>query len=171
MVANFEKEMTLGDCDAQIVRYTGVVHDFTNPQAGRNLKSGSAYDADADARAALAVKNFLAEMFEDEAPMAKIPEKKDIVLPKGVPDKVLKVLKQVDDKGTALDGYEGGRTFGNYERLLPQTDKDGKKIRYREWDVNPLKPNVNRGPERMVTGSDGSAWFTADHYRTFIKIR
>jgi guanyl-specific ribonuclease Sa len=29
---------------------------------------------------------------------------------------------------------------------------------------------VDRGAERLVTGSDGSAWFTADHYRTFLLI-
>ena len=27
------------------------------------------------------------------------------------------------------------------------------------------------GPERLVTGSDGSAYYTDDHYKTFKKIR
>ena len=70
-----------------------------------------------------------------------------------------------------MQGYEGGRTFGNFERNLPMSDGQGRRIRYREWDVNPLRPGVNRGPERLVTGSDGSAYFTDDHYRTFKKIR
>ncbi len=93
------------------------------------------------------------------------------VLPKGVPEKVGKVLKHIDEKGEAPPGYQGGRTFLNVEKLLPQTDAKGRRIKYREWDVNPLKPGVNRGPERLVTGSNGSAYYTADHYKSFKKIR
>ena len=92
-------------------------------------------------------------------------------IPKGVPEKVMKILKYVDDHEAAMDGYEGGRTFGNFEKRLPQTDGKGQRIKYREWDVNPLKPGVNRGAERLVTGSDGSAHYTDDHYSTFKKIR
>jgi guanyl-specific ribonuclease Sa len=91
--------------------------------------------------------------------------------PRGVPEKALKVLKYIDKEGTAPPGYEGGRTFLNVEKLLPQTDGKGRRIKYREWDVNPLKPGVNRGPERLVTGSDNSAYYTGDHYKTFKKIR
>jgi ribonuclease T1 len=88
-----------------------------------------------------------------------------------VPEKVLKVLAYVDEHDKAMDGYEGGRHFGNFEKVLPQTDAKGRKLQYREWDVNPLRKGVNRGPERLVTGSDGSAWYTADHYKTFNKVR
>jgi guanyl-specific ribonuclease Sa len=91
--------------------------------------------------------------------------------PKGVPDKVLKVLEYVDKHGAAMEGYEGGRSFGNFERRLPQTDDKKRRIKYREWDVNPLRPRVNRGPQRLITGSDGSAYYTDDHYDTFKKIR
>jgi ribonuclease T1 len=91
--------------------------------------------------------------------------------PAGVPAKVMQVLEYVDKHGEAMPGYQGGRAFGNFERRLPQTDAQGRRIRYREWDVNPLRPGVNRGAERLVTGQDGSAYYTADHYETFIKIR
>ena len=46
-----------------------------------------------------------------------------------------------------------------------------RHIKYREWDTHPLRHGVNRGAERLITGSDGSAYFTEDHYRTFKKIR
>ena len=69
----------------------------------------------------------------------------------------MKMLALVDQHGEAPDGFEGGRTFGNFEKRLPQSDDKGRKIKYREWDVNPLRPGVNRGAERLVTGSDGSA--------------
>jgi guanyl-specific ribonuclease Sa len=99
------------------------------------------------------------------------PKKNDDDLPEGVPAKVKPVLKEIDTTGRAPEGYEGGRTFENREDRLPRKDKDRKRIRYREWDVNPKKPGVNRGPERLVTGSDGSAYYSPDHYKSFIKIR
>lgn len=88
-----------------------------------------------------------------------------------VPEKVLKVLEHVDRRGEAMEGYEGGRHFGNFEKHLPQKDDRGKRIQYREWDVNPRRSGVNRGAERLVTGSDGAAYYTRDHYATFIRIR
>lgn len=104
-----------------------------------------------------------------ETPRANTPPAKP--KPAGIPEKVLKVLEYVDKNDKPMEGYEGGRNFGNFERRLPQTDSKGKRIRYREWDVNPRSPGVNRGAERMVTSSDGHAYYTSDHYETFKKIR
>jgi guanyl-specific ribonuclease Sa len=96
-------------------------------------------------------------------------------LPAGVPEKVAEVLASIEKHDSAPAGYEGGRTFHNEgrggEQVLPRRDGAGRPIHYREWDVNPRRPGVNRGPERLVTGSDGSAYYTADHYRTFTKIK
>jgi ribonuclease T1 len=88
-----------------------------------------------------------------------------------VPDKVEKALMYIDEHHEPPPGYEGGREFHNAEGLLPKRDDRGRPITYREWDVNPKVAGVNRGPERLVTGSDGSAYYTSDHYRTFIQIR
>jgi dienelactone hydrolase len=179
-VTAFEEEMRSGGVDWQVIRYGGVAHDFTNPQAGRDLARGSAYDATADRRAAAAIQLFLTEAFPADKPVTtnakpgpkeKPAAKDEIALPPGVPAKVAKVLQHVEDEGRPLAGYEGGRTFLNIERLLPQQDAKGRRIKYREWDVNPLRPGVNRGAERLVTGSDGSAYYTSDHYRSFKKIR
>jgi hypothetical protein len=90
---------------------------------------------------------------------------------KGIPDQALKVLEYVDKFNKPMEGYEGGRTFGNFEKRLPLSDEKGRRIKYHEWDVNPLRLGTNRGTERLVTGSDGSAYFTNDHYATFKKIR
>lgn len=169
-LAAFEAEMRSGGCDWQLLRLGGVAGDFTNPLAGRNLKTGRAFDPDADARTAAAVKAFLEDMFPPPAAKAAAPPPPKVA-PKGIPDKALKVLEHVDRTGDAPDGFEGGRTFGNFERRLPQTDARGGRVRYREWDVNPLRPGVNRGAERLVTGSDGTAWYTSDHYESFTKIR
>ena len=97
--------------------------------------------------------------------------KDDPAPPKGVPEKAIDVLKHVDKHGEAMEGYEGGRNFGNFEKHLPQNDSKGRRLKYQEWDVNPLKKGVNRGPQRLVTGTDGSAWYSGDHYNTFVKIR
>ncbi len=88
-----------------------------------------------------------------------------------VPTKALKVLKYVRENGVAIEGYVGGRKFGNYEGLLPKKDGSGKRINYQEWDVNPKIEGRNRGKERLITGSDGKAYFTNDHYGSFVEIK
>jgi ribonuclease T1 len=98
-------------------------------------------------------------------------KKEEIKLPEGVPAKVGVVLEYVDEHHEAMENFEGGRNFGNFERLLPQKDKQGKPIKYQEWDVNPKKRGVNRGVQRLITGSDKSAYYTDDHYKSFKKIR
>lgn len=80
------------------------------------------------------------------------------------PEKAWTVLNRVDAKGAPLPGYEGGSVFKNKDGVLPETSG----VTYREWDVNPYTKGVDRGTERIVTGSDGSAYWTGDHYDTFV---
>ncbi len=82
-----------------------------------------------------------------------------------VPDKAYVVLEQVLERdGEPLPGYAGGRAFQNRERRLPRG-------RYREYDVNPRMSGRDRGPERIVIERDtGRAWYTGDHYRTFVPM-
>ena len=43
--------------------------------------------------------------------------------------------------------------------------------RYREYDVHPKVPGKNRGAERIVIDQrTGKAYYTADHYRTFVPM-
>ncbi len=88
-----------------------------------------------------------------------------------VPERVMTVLKYIDEHHKAPKGHEGGREFRNAEQRLPRRDTHGEPIKYQEWDVNAKVPGRSRDAERLVTGSDGSANYTADHYRTFTKIR
>lgn len=83
----------------------------------------------------------------------------------------MQVLAYIRIHHEAPPGYEGGRRFGNYERSLPLADGSGHRIQYHEWDVHPHEPHVNRGAERIVTGSDGRAWYTADHYQHFTEMK
>ena len=81
------------------------------------------------------------------------------------PLKAQEVLKAVQTRhGDPLPGYVGARIFQNRERRLPRG-------RYREYDVNPKLPGRNRGPERIVIEQrTGKAYYTSDHYVTFIPL-
>ena len=103
------------------------------------------------------------------APVA-IPGKTDTRPVADVPPHVLEVLSFVKNNNKAPEGYAGGRIFQNREKRLPQTEPSGRRIGYREWDVHPKVQGQNRGAERLVTGSDQSAWYTKDHYNTFLRI-
>lgn len=89
----------------------------------------------------------------------------------GVPQKAIAVLEYVKKNHASPDGYVGGKHFGNYEHLLPERDAAGNKIYYQEWDINPDKPNKSRGPQRLVTGSDGRSWYSGNHYASFTEVK
>lgn len=75
---------------------------------------------------------------------------------------LLKLLRDRD--GAPLPGYIGGRDFQNRERRLPRG-------RYREYDVNPKVRGRSRDAERIVIEQrTGKAYYTGDHYRTFVPL-
>ncbi|QIS09156.1 ribonuclease domain-containing protein [Nocardia arthritidis] len=93
----------------------------------------------------------------------------------GVPDRAYATLREIDagrwpDSANA-PGTKGGDPWMNRAGTLPAKDAAGKAITYREWDVNPKQRGQTRDAERIVTGSDGSAWYTGDHYQTFTRMR
>jgi metalloendopeptidase OMA1, mitochondrial len=104
------------------------------------------------------------------------PENRTATRPRPtVPRYVLQVLEYIEKNNRAPDGYEGGSEFLNLgkggDQSLPNFDANGKPIKYQEWDVHSQVRGKNRGAERLVTGSDRRAYYTSDHYRTFIRIR
>jgi len=91
------------------------------------------------------------------------------------PARVLATLVEIDagrwpDSANA-PGTKGGITFRNSEGRLPAVGAGGGRVVYQEWDVNAKKDGQGRDAERIVTGNDGSAWYTLDHYDTFVRIR
>jgi ribonuclease T1 len=81
------------------------------------------------------------------------------------PQKAYDLLKQLKDRGgIPLPGYIGGRDFQNRERRLPRGY-------YREYDVNPKRRGRGRDAERLVIEQrSGKAYYTGDHYRTFVPL-
>lgn len=82
-----------------------------------------------------------------------------------IPLAARETLKAIEARhGEPLPGYVGGRNFQNRERVLPRG-------RYREYDVHPKVPGKNRGAERIVINqASGKAYYTADHYRSFVPM-
>jgi ribonuclease T1 len=93
----------------------------------------------------------------------------------GVPERAYVTLREIDAgrwPGSAnAPGTKGGDRWQNRGGDLPAADGSGKPINYQEWDVNPKQSGRSRDAERIVTGSDGSAWYTGDHYKTFTRMR
>jgi ribonuclease T1 len=58
-----------------------------------------------------------------------------------------------------------GVVFENRERRLPEASRGY----YHEYTVS--TPGArDRGPRRIVTGGDGSTYWSPDHYRTFSRV-
>lgn len=62
-VKNFENEMRTAKVDWELVKYSNAVHAFTIKGAGSDNSKGAAYNAEADKRSWIAMKNFFAEIF------------------------------------------------------------------------------------------------------------
>ena len=104
---------------------------------------------------------------------------------------VQKIMK--DGSPPHYPGANEGRVFNNEPwkgegegKILPTTDVEGNPITYTEMDFMApqpkigengkveLKPNgkpdTTRGDDRLIVGSNGSIYYSPDHYHTFILI-
>jgi len=70
------------------------------------------------------------------------------------------------DAGRKLKFRNDGTVFQNRERRLPARPSGY----YREW-VHPTPGLSGPGPQRVITGDGGEAFYTPDHYQTFEQIR
>lgn len=100
---------------------------------------------------------------------------------------ILKLLSDIS-AGRPLPYPQDGTVFHNREGLLPKED-DGFYKEYtliipgrragaggesvsvggKIYATGPMLGQ--RGPERLVTGADGSVYYTPDHYSTFIRLK
>ena len=87
-----------------------------------------------------------------------------------IPPEAYDTLDYIDKNGSPPKGYKGGKIFENDGRNGSQVlPNDG--VSYREYDIHPKVTGQSRGTERLVIGSDNSAWYTRDHYYSFIQMR
>ena len=70
------------------------------------------------------------------------------------------------DAGGPFPYRQDGTVFSNREHLLP-AEAHGY---YHEYTV-PTPGSPDRGARRIVMGSQGEAYYTDDHYRSFWRIR
>ncbi|MFD5339476.1 putative T7SS-secreted protein [Streptomyces hawaiiensis] len=100
-------------------------------------------------------------------------------IPTKVPAESEAVLRDIREFGVEAQGagpqrmgpsipqpFENSGKKGAYK--LPEFDSQGNSIRYTEWGTVQSIDNPNWGGERVVTGSDGSAYYTPTHYQTYI---
>jgi RHS repeat-associated protein len=89
------------------------------------------------------------------------------LLPFGLEGAAAKDLKAISGVLKMVDsGTTKGKVFMNLESKLPAAAEGY----YREFTV-PLAGQSGRGASRIVTGANGEAYYTADHYTTFTRIR
>ena len=70
------------------------------------------------------------------------------------------------DRSGTLPYPRDGVIFGNYEKRLPPRPRGY----YHEYTV-PTPGSRNRGARRIIVGTPDERYFTADHYRSFRRIR
>lgn len=89
---------------------------------------------------------------------------------KKVPDNAYEVANYIYEFNEPPKGFVGGRKFENRENNLPKYDEKNKFIQYKEYDIYPKQKDKNRGPERIVLGSNHKRYYTGNHYKTFIEF-
>ena len=82
-----------------------------------------------------------------------------------LPPEARQTLRLIQQGGSFPYGKDGS-TFGNYEKLLPSRPRG----HYREYTV-PTPGARNRGARRIIAGREGECYYTANHYRSFSRIR
>ena len=87
-----------------------------------------------------------------------------VVAAADLPPEARDTLALIATDGPYLHEQDGGEFF-NRESLLPDHD-DGW---YREFTVQ-TPGEDDRGARRIVTGRDGTTYYTADHYESFVVV-
>jgi ribonuclease T1 len=75
-------------------------------------------------------------------------------------------LKRIDGGQRFKEFPNDGSIFQNREKRLPAKEREY----YQEW-VHRTPGLSGPGPQRVVTGRAGEAYYTPDHYSRFIKVR
>lgn len=94
-----------------------------------------------------------------------------------IPDEALSTLRHIEThNGSLPPGFKGNKPYTNVpgkdgEARFPAYTPGGDKITYTEYDIAAKVKNVDRGGRRILKGTDGSVWYTDDHYKTVVRMR
>ena len=69
-------------------------------------------------------------------------------------------------QGIIPRNVRGGRIYKNTNGALPPRDNGY----YKEYDVEPTTPGVNRGSLRIVLGAGGDLYVSGNHYDDFRQV-
>ena len=91
-----------------------------------------------------------------------------------LPQDVSKALTEID-QGLPRSNVRNPKSFANDGRggtpQLPTMDASGKPLDYIEHTVNPRPSGGALDGKRLVIGSDGSVWYTDDHFGTWTRVK
>jgi len=90
-----------------------------------------------------------------------------------IPKKAYDILERIKKNGgRPPGGHIKPSLFKNIPREPGETEipNPDKEVEYIRYDVDPNYEDSKRGRERIVIGSDGSAWYTPDHYRNWFQM-
>jgi len=106
-----------------------------------------------------------------------------------IPQEIKESVKSIWETGRLPEDKLWKKAQGPYEyenipennsggHILPEKDVNGNPITYTEYDVKPPeltnkengKLGLDRGKHRLVVGSNGSIYYSPDHYLTFIRL-
>lgn len=93
------------------------------------------------------------------------PADQDGIAWQALPPEAREVVALIE-RGGPFPYRKDGSTFNNREGLLPAQTRGY----YREYTV-PTPGRRDRGARRIVAGKPGEYYYTADHYRSFRRIR
>jgi ribonuclease T1 len=97
-------------------------------------------------------------------------ESLDSIALSSLPPEAQRTLQLIKQGGPFPYPRKDGSTFGNYEKRLPYQ----RRGYYREYTV-PTPGSRDRGARRIIAGgkpeTSGEYYYTADHYRSFRRIR
>ena len=83
----------------------------------------------------------------------------------GLPREVFETIALIESGGPYPYSRDGV-VFMNREGLLPQHERGY----WREYTV-PTPGESDRGARRIVAGRSGELYYTADHYRSFVRVK
>ncbi|PPG93648.1 RHS repeat-associated core domain-containing protein, partial [Rathayibacter rathayi] len=92
-----------------------------------------------------------------------------------IPEKPTQLLDRLDTTGEKFPNIKGGQRWNNDPKpghtRLPTSTADGTPIEYKEYELDPKIPGQRRPSPRVVTGDDGSTYYSPDHYHNFFLMR